>query len=268
MKNSTDAFTRLKIEQQRILDFALLTCHAMPNLSKTIKGIECNIKDYGLAKPSYFEQIEDLDRLKALLKHSDDNLAKYILFSSWSFFEFYFKDAMSELLEFYGGKENFINGIKLLHAQKINQNKLHLDKTMKLREAPKPGKRDKYKKALSELSSIPEYSFTSEFFSLWGAKYFADSVASKKIVSADIPILLKEMFGMDMSDKINEYGELRDMDLVQTFDSMRDYRNKIGHGEIVTVPLNKVMAYNKFLRYFALKIDNFLIENYFILNNI
>ncbi len=267
MKNSTDAFARLKIEQQRILDFALLTCHAMPNLSKTIKGVEHKVKDYGLAKPTYFEEIEDLDRLKSLLKHSDDNLAKYILFSSWSFFEFYFKDAMSELLNFYGGKENFIDGIKTLHDKKINQNKLFADKTMKLRETPKPGKKDKYKKALKELSSINEYTFTSELFSFWGAKYFVDFVANKKFVSACIPVLMKEMFGMDLSDKINDYGDIREMDLAQTFNSMKDYRNKIGHGEIVTVPLNKVMAYNKFLRYFAVKIDSYLIEHYFIINN-
>jgi hypothetical protein len=239
----------------------------MPNLSKTIKGVECKVKDYELAKPTYFEEIENLDRLKSLLKHSDDNLAKYILFSSWSFFEFYFKDAMSELLSFYGGKENFLEGIKLLHEKKINQNKAFANKTMKLREYPKPGKQDKYKKALNELSSIPEYSFTNEFFSLWGAKYFVDYVATKKFVSADIPVLMREMFGMDLSDKINDYGELRDMDLAQTYESMRDYRNKIGHGEVVIVPLKKVMAYNKFLRCFALKTDRFLIENYFIINN-
>ena len=91
MKSSTDAFTRLKIEQQRMLDFALLACHAMPNLSKTIKGVECNVKDYGLAKPTYFEEIEGLERLKSLLRHTDNNLAKYILFSSWSFLSFILK---------------------------------------------------------------------------------------------------------------------------------------------------------------------------------
>ena len=267
MKKSTDAFVRLKIEQQRILDFALLTCHAMPNLSKTIKGVECKVKDYGLAKPTYFKETEDLDRLKSLLKHSDDNLAKYILFSSWSFFEFYFKDVMSELLSFYGGKENFLEGIKSLHKKKIDQNKTFANKTKKLREHPKPGKQSKYKKVLNELNQYHEYSFTNEFFSLWGAKYFVDYVAAKKFVSADIPILMRDMFGMDLSDKINDYGDLKDMDLAQTYESMKDYRNKIGHGEEVTVPLNKVMAYNKFLRYFAVKIDSFLIENYFVINN-
>ena len=157
MKSSTDAFTRLKIEQQRILDFALLVCHAMPNLSKTIKGIECKIPDYGLANPFYFVEIEDIERLKSLLKHSENNLAKYILFSSWSFFEFYFKDAMNELLIFYGGKENFLNGIKALNSRKMLKNKKFVDKTMKLRETPKTGKKDKYEKALNELSNSSEY---------------------------------------------------------------------------------------------------------------
>ncbi len=266
MKPSTDAFVRLKIEQQRILDFAILTCHSIPNLSKTIKGIELKVKDYGLAKPTYFEKIEELERLKGLIEHSYHNLAKYVLFSSWSFFEFYFKDAMSELLTFYGGEEIFLSGIQLLHSQKIEQNKTFIKETMKLREQPKAGKRDKYKNEIAKLSNIPQYTFTSELFSLWGAKYFVDIIAPGKFVSAEIPGLLLNMFGMDMSDKINDYGELKKMDLFQTFESMRTYRNRIGHGEVVDVPFNKAMAYNKFLRNVSVKIDNFLLQNYFVLN--
>ncbi len=79
----------------------------MPNLSKTIKGIQYKIPKYGLATPLHFKK-ENLERLNSLLNHYDDNLGKYILFSSWSLFEFYFNDCMKELLDFYGGKEKFL----------------------------------------------------------------------------------------------------------------------------------------------------------------
>ena len=266
MKSNTDAFARLKTEQQRVWDFALLTCHAMPNLSKTIKGVELEIPKYGIATPLHFKK-DNLERLKGLLSHYDDNLGKYILFSSWSFFEFYFNDCMKELLEFYGGKEKFLNGIVNLNAKKILNNKILFDKTKKLREKPKIGKDLKYKKELNELQ-LKDYTFTNELFSTWGAKHFANEIATGNFVSADIPTILKDLFGFDLTEKVNDYGHLKDMDLEQTYHSMREFRNKIGHGELVNIPLNRVMAYNKFLRKLAVKVDTFLIENYFVVNNI
>lgn len=266
MKSNTEAFVRLKQEQQRVLDFTLLTCHAMPNLSKTIKGVEMGVPKYGLATPLYFKK-EHPDRLKAQINHFEANLSKYILFSSWSFFEFYFKDCMKELLDFYGGKENFLKGIKDLNTDKINKNKLLFDKTKKIREKPKKGKELKYKNVLKELDS-QEYSFVNELFSSWGVKHFVNDIASGNFVSADIPDILIDLFGFDISQKVNDYGYLKEMDLAQTFHSMREFRNKIGHGEIVNIPFNRVMAYNKFLRQFAVRVDKYLIENYFVINNI
>jgi len=266
MKRNTNAFVRLKIEQQRVLDFVLLTCHAMPNLSKTIKGIEEKVPKYSLAKPMHFKE-ESKERLKSLLNHYDDNLGKYILFSSWSYFEFYFNTCMKELLEFYGGKEVFIQGIIELNKEKRQQNKLLINDTKKLREKPKSGKKEKYIKALQALKS-KQYTYTNELFSTWGAKHFANQIANGNFVSSDIPTILKDLFGFDLTQKLNDYAHLKEMDLEQTFHSMRDFRNKIGHGEIVTIPFKKVMAYNKFLRKLAVKVDSFLIENYFIINNI
>jgi|SRR5690554_2951118 len=266
MKHYTDAFVRLKEEQQRVLDFTLLTCHAMPNLSKTIKGVEMNVPKYGLAPPTYFKK-EHPDRLKGLINHYEANLSKYVLFSSWSFFEFYFKDCMKELLDFYGGKENLLKGIKDLNRKKIIKNHLLIDKTKKIREKPKKGKEFKYRDALSELDT-QDYSFTNELFSSWGVKHFVNDIASGNFVSADIPEILRDLFGFDMSQKVNDYGHLKEMDLEQTFHSMREFRNKIGHGEIVNIPFNRVMAYNKFLRQFAVRVDKYLIENYLILNTI
>jgi len=264
MKNNTDAFVRLKEEQQRVLDYTLLTCHAMPNLSKTIKGIEKEVPKYGLATPLYFKT-ENKDRLKSLLNHFEENLSKYILFSSWSFFEFYFKDCMKELLDFYGGKDIFLKGVADLNSRKIETNKLLFDKTKKIREKPKKGKELKYKDALTDLGS-ENYFYTNELFSAWGAKNFVNEIASGNFASADIPVILKDLFGFDMTEKVNDYGHLREMDLEQTFHSMREFRNKIGHGEIVIIPFNKVMAYNKFLRQLAVNVDKYLIENYFVLN--
>lgn len=58
------------------------------------------------------------------------------------------------------------------------------------------------------------------------------------------------------------------MDMKQTYDSMRDFRNKIGHGEVVSASFDKVMAYNRFLRILAVKVDSYLIKNFFVLNSI
>mgnify|MGYP006196111049 CR=1 FL=1 len=150
-------------------------------------------------------------------------------------------------------------------AQKISENKTLFEKTKKLRENIKPGKKLKYSEAINQLQD-EKYTFTNELFSTWGAIHFSNVIAEGKFVSADIPDILKNLFGFDMSEKLNVHGDLRDLDLEQTYMSMKTFRNQIGHGDLVSLSFSKVMAYNSFLRTLSLKIDNYLIDNFFILN--
>lgn len=268
MKNHTDAFLTLKEQQQSSLDFAVLCCHAIPNLSKTIKGINHNIPHYGLAKPDYFINPSGVERLNTLMSHYQTNLAKYILFSSYSFFEFYFKAVMKELLEFHSGKAALIESIKEDIILRVKKN-ANFDKDVKkLKEKPKKEKHAKYKKILDKLLTEPTYTPPSHFFAIYGAVNFADKIADGKFVSANIPDILKNLFFMDLSEKINTHGDLIGMDLEQTYESMRKFRNQIGHGEKVAVSLNKVMGYINFLRHFSVKLDKHLVDIFFVINHI
>ena len=96
---NTQSFIRLRKEQQNVLNFIVLICHAVPNLRKTIKGVNAEIPKYGIAKPFYFNQ-ESLDTLESYSRHYKINIAKYALISIFSFFESYFKSVVEELIEF------------------------------------------------------------------------------------------------------------------------------------------------------------------------
>ena len=112
MIDQTQSFKKIKIEQQRIWDFALLICHAVPALKKTIKGVEESVPNYSLPNPDYFTKPDNKDRLKAIASHSNYNLGKYVLLSSFSFFESYFRSVVQELIDFHGGKDEFIKDIR------------------------------------------------------------------------------------------------------------------------------------------------------------
>ncbi len=88
--------------------------------------------------------------------------------------------------------------------KKIQNNKMFFDKIKKLREKTKTGKDQKYRNVLNELKS-QDYTFTNELFSTWGAKHFANEIAAGNFVSADIPTILKDLFGFDLTQKVNDY---------------------------------------------------------------
>ena len=76
MIDCTEALKRLKREQQRILDFSILICHAIPNVKKTIKGFEQSIAHFSLPTPDYYNK-EPEGRIKELSKHYKENLSKF-----------------------------------------------------------------------------------------------------------------------------------------------------------------------------------------------
>ncbi|MBL7785799.1 MAG: hypothetical protein JNM36_07825 [Chitinophagales bacterium] len=267
MLTHTQSFNRLKKEQQEILDFAVLVCHAIPNIKKTIRGEEEGIPYFSLANPDYFSK-EAEDRIKKLSKHYKENLSKYLIISSFSFFEAYFKAVIEEMMDFHGGKESLINNVKERHKRMLEtiDDTVILDKR-KLQEPPKRKNKMRYEKHISQLQQNASYRMPSELFAAIGAKYILDLVSSDRFRSAMIPDLLEYGFLMDLNSKINKSHDLREKNLKETFDSMRDIRNRISHGDNPTIDFAKAMDYVRFLRNFAIKIDKHLIEHFFVLES-
>lgn len=258
----TNSFKKLKVEQQKILDFSVLICHAIPNLKKTIKGQTENIAHFSVPSPEYFNQ-ETNDRLSKLSADFKRDLSKYLLISAFSFFESYFKSVVKELLDFHGGKELYIKTSLSRHKRLIHNR--NIDEVAKLQEPLKKKNREKYLKLIQTLDSNPQYNRPSDIFGPFGIKYISELVLSDSFRSNMIPDILEFGFLMDLDDTVNKHSELSGKTLKETFDLMRNYRNIIGHGDNLEIGFGKTMDLIRFLRFFATKIDKHLIKYFFIL---
>jgi len=267
MIDQTDSFKKLKVEQQKILDFTVLVCYAIPNLKKSIKGFKSQIPNYEtMSKPDYFKDATAIPQLENIGKYYKENLGKYTLISAFSFFESYFRDVVEELIKFHGGKENFIETVHLRHKTfLINQTPSITENKKKLTEPLKKKNWEKYKKHIEVLDKEPMYRHPSELLATFGLKYFIETVTGNNFKSVMIPDILEYAFGLDLSEKVNKHTELIEKDLKETFDTMRNIRNSIGHGDGNSIGFEKVMDLIRFLRFFAVKIDNHLVNHFFVL---
>ena len=266
MIGHTKALVKVKEEQQQVLDFSVLICYAVPNLKKTIHGIEKDIPQYGLSKPYYYNENESIDRLKNISKDFQLNLSKYILLSNYSFFETYFVEVVNELIDFHGGKEQFINfGQRKIKSHLKNVNPTTKKHKSKLQEPLNKQNSDRYQNSIIELDKIPGYRSPSELFVTLGLKNFIETVNSNNFRSSMIPEMLEYAFNMDLAEKINKHSDLIDKNLKETFEAVRELRNRIAHGKCKRVSFDKVLDMVRFLRDLQVKIDKHLVNNFFVL---
>ena len=263
----TESFQELKKEQQKIMDFTVLVCYGIPSLKKAIKGKKSNAKNYeNLAKPDYFNRNYNPDDILELAKHYKNNLAKYTLLSAFSFFEVYIKEVINELVKFHGGKDIFISNLNIRHQKFIkNQNTVLQLNKKKLQEYLKKKNKLRYAKHLKLVNEIPSYRNPSELLATYGLKTFIELVNGHNFKSVLIPDLLEFAFCIDLTEKLNSYEDLKEKNIRETFDIIRDIRNSIGHGKAGNLGFEKAIEITKFLRKLSLKIDKHLVENFFIL---
>lgn len=267
MIDQTESFKKLKIEQQKILDFTVLICYSIPNFKKAIKGFKNQIPNYEtLSKPDYFKDVTNIPQLESIAKDYKENLSKYTLISAFSFFESYFRDVITELVEFHGGKENFIENVHLRHKAIIATVNTTIEESKKkLNEPLKKKNYGRYKKHIDILNTESQFRYPSELLATFGLKYFIEIVGGSNFKSVMIPDILEYAFGLDLLEKVNKHKDLKEKNLKETFDTMRNIRNSIGHGSSTVIGFEKVMDLIRFLRYFAVKIDNHLVNHFFIL---
>ena len=270
MIDQTDSFKKLKVEQQKILDFTVLICYSIPNLKKSIKGYKSQVTNYEtFSKPDYFKDATPIPQLESIAKDYKENLSKYTLISAFSFFESYFRDVVEELINFHGGKENFIETVHLRHKTFLStQSPSIIENKKKLTEPLKKKNTEKYQKHIKLLDKEPMYRHPSELLAAFGLKYFIEIVTGTNFKSVMIPDILEYAFGLDLTEKINKHADLAEKNLKETFDTMRKIRNSIGHGDGNSIGFEKVMDLIRFLRFFAVKIDNHLINHFFVLERI
>jgi PIN domain nuclease of toxin-antitoxin system len=267
MRNHSKSFLKLKQEQQKILDFAILICAAVPSLKKCIRGKNETITNYeSLAKPDYFGGHVPETRLKAIAGHYTENLGKYIFLSSVSFFEAYLNALMEELLVFHGSKEKFLkstlNRIKTKNNSVDSESLVHKSK---LNEDFKKDKWEKYRKSINYLSNDPKYLNPGDYFSYYGLKVFIDKISNQGYKLSEFPDILENVFFIDLDETIIFDPFFKEETYKSIYHSIRDKRNKIAHGDNPGLGFKEALSYNNFLREFAILIDNKIVNKYFIL---
>ena len=247
---NTKSYLLLRAYIQESLDYAYLTCHAVPALNAYMKAVE-NGSAQKIPNPDHFGQPGDHKRLKQIKENYKDSLGRFMLISTFSHFEAYVQDVVGEIFEFHGG-------FSALHAlaKKRSQVATRSERLAKfpeikpLSESRKPGKQGKYRKSISQLES-KGFVFPSQMTSAYGIKMLSEAIS--KFRASRICEIVFEGLGMP-----------RDAKMEDNISRIRVIRNDIAHGRRREYHLSKSIEDLKLMRKYALTIDQHIIE-YFLL---
>lgn len=247
------AYGRLRRQSQDLFDFVVVVCYAVPSLRQQIKGVRGEKAIRSLLRPDFFvHDKSSVEKIKKRATSYKSKLSSYVLLSSFSFFEEYVKSVIHEVIDFHGGDTEFVelaerraNAFILSPSNETTKHK------RKLQEPIKPSKIKKYEKHSKALVDLG-YRFPTELLSAYGVRKLVEKI--NKLRAFDIPDLLQNGIHMELDDET-----------IDLFNSIRNVRNRIAHGEKVRMSLKKVMAWNKFLSGLAAKMDRHLVEHFFVI---
>ena len=247
---NTKSYLLLRAYIQESLDYAYLTCHAVPALNAYMKAVEKGSAQK-IPNPDHFGQPGDHKRLKQIKENYKDSLGRFMLISTFSHFEAYVQDVVGELFEFHGG-------FSVLHAlaKRRSQVEARSERLAKfpeikpLSESRKPGKQGKYLKNIRQLES-KGFVFPSQMASAYGIKMLAEAISNFR--ASRICEIVFDGLGMP-----------RDTEMEDNISRIRGIRNDIAHGRRREYHLSKSIEDLKLMRRYALTIDQHIIE-YFLL---
>lgn len=248
----TESFITLREQSQSVLDFAVLIANSVPLLKMTLKKIDQNVAGMQLANPDYFKGQQNPGQLKQFAQQYKNNLGKYVLLSNFSYFEAYVSDAIDEIFKFHGGVEAMIAASQLRCSKHVNPTDVDIvNNRKKLQDSYDRHKKPKYMK-YTNLLKKKNFKFPSELLSAYGVRKLKEDL--KNLRSVGIPDILMTGLHFDMKEAE-----------VQEFHKIRDIRNAIAHGKRKTLDIPRAMECNRFLRDLAVRIDNHIVSNYFVI---
>jgi len=259
LNSYTASFIKWKTQTQDTFEFSVLVCTAVPTLKRNIRLYEKGIVS-DLVKPDYYGPARDLtddekQRNKEQLKQKavgyKAKLSKYVLITNFSFFESYVIDVLNEMVQFHGGRDEFIEKSRKRGEKQIqNEDQETEGIRRKIRRPNNPTHVSRYKAASTKLTE-KGYRFPSDLLSSYGARMLIQKISNMS--AKDIPDVLVDGLHMDIDEaRVLEYHNTREV------------RNKIAHGESVNLTIEQVTNMSKALRSLALDIDQHLLRYYFI----
>lgn len=121
MRNrNTRAYLKLREQIQEAFDFVYVVSQSVPCLKLQMSLVNKGTID-DLPVPDYFTKPNPLDQISAQVKGYKNELSKYILLSSFSYFESFVVDAIEEVMQINGGSEAFAEKTKSIAEKAINK---------------------------------------------------------------------------------------------------------------------------------------------------
>lgn len=233
-----------------MLDFSVMVCTASPQLSHALTAYDSDPSVF-LATNSFFPPSAEMysTEKRALTTYSHV-LGANLLLSVFSYFETYFFSAIDEMLDFHGGE---VGLEKVISKQFCPRSKSPAAKAALsgLRTTFKPNRADKYRKLSANLNG-EKILWPSQRFMLFGLKQAVSQ--RKRWKAADIPELMLNLLTVDVSTQERD-----------RFHAIRNERNKIAHGKALSYELKKAVDASYFLKNLAQKIDEHIIESFFLI---
>ena len=242
---NTKAYLRLREQVQGSFDFAVVVCYAVPALKRQLSLLDKGVIT-ALPKPDYYPPDKNPPKqLRQQAMSYRGALATHLLISTFSFFEAFVEAAIREVIDYHGGAEAFQRRAKERDAKFIAQTPVDIAKhQQRLRGPVKKAKAQRYSKHSNALVK-GGYRFPTELFSAYGVRMLLQKLGNIKAV--DLPDMLRDGFHLDINDSD-----------VAAFHNMRDARNRIAHGDVISLSLKQVAEYNALLRQLAYRFDQHL----------
>lgn len=250
MIDSSKAYKKLKGQIQDSIDFVLLCCHATPALKGYMKAVESGSTPK-IPDPDIFKKPTNHQRLREIIPNYRKVLGRYLIMSSFSYFEAYISDVFVEIFEFHGGRQEFLQRATSKRDETFNAIDQAQERIiMQLRETPKKGKQAKYKRSCEELNRTG-YRFPTDLLAAYGILRLQEQLQNFR--SVEVPGLVQSALGLTLSQT--------DID---GFHRIRELRNSIAHGETTGVDLNEAIEANRSLRTLAVKIDKHIVKHFLV----
>jgi hypothetical protein len=248
---ASKAFLILKEHSQATLDFSILVCTAVPQLTYAFQQQTIDPSTHIVPNDEFGTSATPYSTEKKTIADYKTVLGANILLTNFSFFESYFFSLVDEIMEFHGGAEQYIKFIEKKVSRATTLSIIDENNLKKLRVKFKGKDAFRYDK-FTRLVGNDLIVWPSEKLALYGIKQIVNN--RKRWKSVDIPNLITDLLVYDLDEKtISKYHKLR------------DDRNKIAHGKKLSYTLDKALVGNEFLYDLAKKIDSHVIKNFMII---
>jgi len=249
---STQSYLNYKKQNEEFFEFLVLICYAVPaykaQLNHRIGG---NASLLPRADHFSHDTTSDSELLRRAQLYKK-RLGCHMMLSTFSYFESFFAAALTEMFDFQGGKEVFLERARKNTLQMISKQR-HNNLKKSLQEPAKPVKRYKYEDCIKKLEA-QGFRFPSDLLAPFGLKHLMNQVGERNFKPVMIPDLLTECLGMSVPQK-----------RLDEFTRLREKRNRIAHGKLHEFDLSTALDAYDFLKVFANDIDKHLVDTFFVL---